>query len=93
MLQSGLDLFARFLLSLSFRLVKSCIKKISMEKKLHILNAFTPSILFVIFGIYILKITNSILGTVIGFITILFFSLLIIWAIIKLYKNSYTNNQ
>ena len=57
-----------------------------MEKKLNLIKAFIPSILFIILGIYILKITDSILGTIIGISNIAFFGILIFWAIFKIYK-------
>ena len=61
-----------------------------MRKTLNLIKAFVPSILFIVLGIYILKITDSILGTIIGISNIAFFGILIIWAIFKIYKNSYS---
>jgi ABC-type methionine transport system permease subunit len=65
----------------------------NMEKTLNLIKAFIPSILFIILGIYILKITDSILGTLIGISNIAFFGILIIWATFKIYKNSHSNAE
>ena len=62
----------------------------NMRKTLNLIKAFIPSILFIILGIYILKITDSIIGTIIGISNIAFFGILIIWAIFKICKNSYS---
>jgi hypothetical protein len=64
-----------------------------MKKKINLIKAFIPSILFIIFGIYILKIKHDILGTIIGISNIAFFGILIIWAIFKIYKNSHSNTE
>lgn len=59
----------------------------NMKKLLHILKRFGLSFLFIVLGIYILNTTNSILGTVIGVANIVFFGVLILWAIFKMYKD------
>ena len=64
-----------------------------MTKTLNLIKAFTPSIFFIILGIYILKITDSILGTIIGISNIAFFGILIIWGIFKIYKNTHSNTE
>jgi len=60
------------------------------SKILILIKAFIPSILFIMLGIYILKITDSIIGTIIGISNIAFFGILIILAIFKICKDSYS---
>ena len=57
------------------------------------IKAFIPSILLLIFGIYILNTADSLLGKIIGIANIVFWSLLITWAIFKIYKNSHSNAE
>ena len=60
----------------------------NMKKIKNIINGFGLSSLFIILGIYILKTTDTVLGTVIGIANIGFFGILILWAIFRMYKNS-----
>ncbi len=60
---------------------------------MKLIEGFTPSILFLIFGIYILNIAESLLGKIIGIINIVFWSFLITWAIFKIYKNFHSNTE
>ena len=57
------------------------------------IKAFIPSILLLIFGIYILSTADSLLGKIIGIVNIAFWSLLITWAIFKIYKNSHSSGE
>jgi uncharacterized membrane protein len=59
-----------------------------MERILKRIEMFTPSIILVLFGIYMVKCLNSILAKTVGIIMILFFVGLIVWGIYKLLKIS-----
>lgn len=59
-----------------------------MEKVLKILKSFSFSFLFVLLGIYVVSVSESSIGIIIGIANIVFFGFLIIWAIYKSYKNS-----
>lgn len=57
-----------------------------MGKIKSIIKGFGLSILFILMGVYILNITDSILGTIIGVSNISFFGILILWATFKFCK-------
>lgn len=52
----------------------------------NIIKALSISILFIWLGFYILRISDSLLGDMIGFSNIVFFSTLLVWAIFKILK-------
>lgn len=60
-----------------------------MQKTFKILKGFIPSILIIIFGIYMIKTSDSIFVTIAGYTNIIFFGTLIFWAIIKIYSANY----
>ena len=52
----------------------------------NIIKALIISILFIWLGFYILSISDSVLGDMIGFANIGFFSTLLVWVIFKKWK-------
>ena len=52
----------------------------------NIIKALIISILFIWLGFYILSISDSFLGDMIGFANIVFFSTLLVWTIFKKWK-------
>jgi hypothetical protein len=58
-----------------------------MKKLLRILKGFGLSFLFIVLGIYILNTTDSIFGTIIGIANIVFFGVILLWAMFKMYKD------
>ena len=59
-----------------------------MEKLIKLLQGFGFSILFVLLGIYILNTNDTLLGKIIGISCIVFFGVLLIWAIFKMTKKN-----
>jgi len=55
-----------------------------------VVKAFSILILFIWLGFYILRISESLLGDMIGFANIGFFNALLVWAIFKIWKEKTT---
>lgn len=64
-----------------------------MEKALRILKGFGFSMLFVFSGIYILKTNETLFEKIIGISCIVFFGILMLWAIYKMIKNQRLRNE
>lgn len=64
-----------------------------MSKQLRLVMAIIIMIGFVLNGIYILKISNTITGQIIGWSNIIFFSGFLVWAFIKYMTNKKVNHN
>ncbi|PIB32044.1 hypothetical protein BFP78_09280 [Gaetbulibacter sp. 5U11] len=58
-----------------------------MSKQLRLVMAIIIMIGFVLNGIYILKISNTIIGQIIGWSNIIFFPSFLVWAFFKYITN------
>ncbi len=64
-----------------------------MSKQLRLVIAIIIMIGFVLLGFYILKISNTITGQIIGWSNIIFFSGFLVWAFIKYMTNKKVNHN
>ncbi len=64
-----------------------------MSKQLRLVMAIIIMIGFVLNGIYILKISNTITGQIIGWSNIIFFPSFLVWTFIKYMTNKKVNHN
>lgn len=62
-----------------------------MHKSLRLLSSMSIMIAFIMLGVYILRTSDKLIGQIIGWANIIFFSGFIIWVIIKLLKSKINN--